>query len=74
VAATARIADRLKNSIGLMCSPSYNSKYVPHKDVSLPQSVQPYAYTEARNIEKNRQPLFLNPMNSVIPGTLLPQS
>ncbi|KAI5582797.1 hypothetical protein POPTR_007G117800v4 [Populus trichocarpa] len=54
VAATARIADRLKNSIGLMCSPSYNSKYVPHKDVSLPQSVQPYAYTEARNIEKNR--------------------
>jgi hypothetical protein len=64
----------MKNSIKVMCTPSYNDEYVPHKDVSLPQSVQPYAYTEARNIEKNRQLLFLNPMNSVIPGTLLPQS
>nr|TKR78510.1 hypothetical protein D5086_0000280750 [Populus alba] len=42
VTASERIWNLMKNSIRVMCSPSYNVEYVPHKDVSLPQSVQPF--------------------------------
>ncbi|KAI5582789.1 hypothetical protein BDE02_07G108700 [Populus trichocarpa] len=30
----------MKNVIRLVCSPSYDSKYVPHKDISLPQTLE----------------------------------
>jgi len=49
VTATARIANLMKNSIRLVCSPTYNHEYVPHKDVSLPQNVQPFDVSSAGN-------------------------
>ncbi|XP_002309856.3 probable glycosyltransferase At3g07620 [Populus trichocarpa] len=54
VTATARIANLMKNSIKVMCTPSYNDEYVPHKDVSLPQRVPPLALTPAGNNITNR--------------------
>ncbi|KAI0511800.1 hypothetical protein KFK09_012432 [Dendrobium nobile] len=32
----------IKNSIRVVCSPSYNVGYIPHKDVALPQVLQPF--------------------------------
>ncbi|CAK7355316.1 unnamed protein product [Dovyalis caffra] len=54
VTAAARIANLLKNSIRVMCSPSYDAEYVPHKDVSLPQYVSTLALPAAGNIIKDR--------------------
>lgn len=30
----------MKNVIRLVCSPSYDSKYIPQKDISLPQTLE----------------------------------
>ncbi|KAJ6875668.1 glycosyltransferase [Populus alba x Populus x berolinensis] len=38
--ATAAFPFLLKNAIRLVCSPSYDSNYIPHKDVSLPQILE----------------------------------
>ncbi|KAJ6419203.1 hypothetical protein OIU84_029338 [Salix udensis] len=54
VTATTRITNLVKNSIKVMCAPSYNDEYVPHKDVSLPQRVPPLALTPAGNDITNR--------------------
>ncbi|XP_011023106.1 PREDICTED: probable glycosyltransferase At3g07620 [Populus euphratica] len=50
----ARITNLMKNSIKVMCTPSYNDEYVPHKDVSLPQRVPPLVLTPAGNNITNR--------------------
>ncbi|CAK7355334.1 unnamed protein product [Dovyalis caffra] len=44
---TARLANLLKNSIRVLCSPSYNDEFVLRKDLSLPQIVQPFNYSAA---------------------------
>ncbi|KAJ6358765.1 hypothetical protein OIU76_000482 [Salix suchowensis] len=38
--ATEEIPFLLKNAIRLVCSPSYDSNYIPHKDVALPQILE----------------------------------
>ena len=38
--ATAAFPFILKNAIRLVCSPSYDSNYIPHKDVSFPQILE----------------------------------
>ncbi|CAK7355330.1 unnamed protein product [Dovyalis caffra] len=57
VTVTARIVNLVKNSIRVMCSPTYNLEYVPHKDVSLPQSVQPFNDSSAGNKTRERSTL-----------------
>ncbi|KAG0617273.1 hypothetical protein M758_5G177800 [Ceratodon purpureus] len=42
VRATAKVANLVKNSIRVVCSPSYNGSFIPHKDVALPQVLQPF--------------------------------
>ncbi|KAI4983580.1 hypothetical protein ZWY2020_025446 [Hordeum vulgare] len=44
----------VKNSIRVVCSPSYNVDFIPHKDVALPQVLQPFALPEGGNDIKNR--------------------
>ncbi|CAK7355314.1 unnamed protein product [Dovyalis caffra] len=57
VTATARITNLMKNSIRVMCTPSYKDEYVPHKDVSLPQRVPPLARSPAGSNITNRMTL-----------------
>ena len=40
--ATAKVEHLVKNSIRVVCSPSYNGSFIPHKDVALPQVLQPF--------------------------------
>lgn len=49
----------VKNSIRVVCSPSYNVGYVPHKDVALPQILQPFALPAGGNDIENRSGLIL---------------
>uniref|UniRef100_A0A0E0CGZ0 Exostosin GT47 domain-containing protein n=1 Tax=Oryza meridionalis TaxID=40149 RepID=A0A0E0CGZ0_9ORYZ len=44
----------VKNSIRVVCSPSYNVDFIPHKDISLPQVLQPFALPEGGNDVENR--------------------
>ncbi|KAK1268829.1 putative glycosyltransferase [Acorus gramineus] len=44
----------VKNSIRVVCSASYNVGYIPHKDVALPQVLQPFALPAGGNdVEKS---------------------
>ncbi|VAI45209.1 unnamed protein product [Triticum turgidum subsp. durum] len=43
----------VKNSIRAVCSPSYNVDFIPHKDVALPQVLQPFALPEGGNDIEN---------------------
>ncbi|KAJ6289323.1 hypothetical protein OIU76_025187 [Salix suchowensis] len=54
VTATARIVNLMKKSIRVVCSPRYDVEYVPHKDVSLPQSVQPFDVSAAGSDTRER--------------------
>ncbi|KAG6767510.1 hypothetical protein POTOM_028715 [Populus tomentosa] len=63
VTASERIWNLMKNSIRVMCSPSYNVEYVPHKDVSLPQSLQPF------NVSVSQ---IMPPLNAFIAPTTEP--
>ncbi|XP_020599962.1 probable glycosyltransferase At5g03795 [Phalaenopsis equestris] len=45
----------IKNSIRVVCSPSYNVGYIPHKDVALPQVLQPFALPAGGNDVANRK-------------------
>ncbi|KAK6916199.1 Exostosin, GT47 domain [Dillenia turbinata] len=47
----------VKNSIRVVCSPSYNVSFIPHKDVALPQVLQPFALPAGGNDIKNRTTL-----------------
>lgn len=44
----------VKNSIRVVCSPSYNVDFIPHKDIALPQVLQPFALPEGGNDVENR--------------------
>ncbi|XP_077233487.1 exostosin family protein isoform X2 [Tasmannia lanceolata] len=44
----------VKNSIRVVCSPSYDVGYIPHKDVALPQVLQPFALPAGGNDVENR--------------------
>ncbi|THU50530.1 hypothetical protein C4D60_Mb06t21200 [Musa balbisiana] len=39
----------VKNSIRVVCSPSYDVGYIPHKDIALPQVLQPFALPSGGN-------------------------
>ncbi|KAI9178431.1 hypothetical protein LWI28_026405 [Acer negundo] len=43
VKATEGVPLLVKNSIRVVCSPRYDSGYIPHKDVALPQILHPFA-------------------------------
>ncbi|RAL43923.1 hypothetical protein DM860_014059 [Cuscuta australis] len=47
----------IKNSIRVVCSPSYDVGYIPHKDVALPQVLQPFALPAGGNDVENRTSL-----------------
>ncbi|XP_031115725.1 probable glycosyltransferase At5g03795 isoform X2 [Ipomoea triloba] len=57
VRATEGLPLLIKNSIRVVCSPSYNVGYIPHKDVALPQVLQPFALPAGGNDVKNRTTL-----------------
>ncbi|KAE8709473.1 tRNA/rRNA methyltransferase family protein [Hibiscus syriacus] len=43
VRATEGVPFLVKNAIRVVCSPSYDVGFIPHKDVALPQILQPFA-------------------------------
>ncbi|KAK4367033.1 hypothetical protein RND71_014913 [Anisodus tanguticus] len=47
----------VKNAIRVVCSPSYDVGYIPHKDVALPQVLQPFALPAGGNDVENRTTL-----------------
>ncbi|KAF8411345.1 hypothetical protein HHK36_003892 [Tetracentron sinense] len=47
----------VKNSIRVVCSPSYDVGFIPHKDVALPQVLQPFALPAGGNDIENRTTL-----------------
>ncbi|XP_019177511.1 PREDICTED: probable glycosyltransferase At3g07620 isoform X1 [Ipomoea nil] len=57
VRATEGLPLLIKNSIRVVCSPSYNVGYIPHKDVALPQVLQPFALPAGGNDVENRTSL-----------------
>lgn len=54
VRATEGHALLVKNAIRVVCSPSYDVGYIPHKDVALPQVLQPFALPGGGNDIQNR--------------------
>ncbi|KAK3008107.1 hypothetical protein RJ639_014369, partial [Escallonia herrerae] len=54
VRATEGVPLLVKNSIRAVCSPSYNVGFIPHKDVALPQILQPFALPAGGNDTENR--------------------
>ncbi|KAI4382077.1 hypothetical protein MLD38_008083 [Melastoma candidum] len=57
VRATEGVADLVKNAIRVVCSPSYNVGFIPHKDVALPQVLQPFPLPAGGNDVENRTTL-----------------
>ncbi|KAG9459694.1 hypothetical protein H6P81_004202 [Aristolochia fimbriata] len=54
VRATEGLEFLVKNSIRVVCSPSYDVGFIPHKDVALPQVLQPFALPAGGNDIENR--------------------
>lgn len=54
VKATEGLPQLIKNSIRVVCSSQYDSGYIPHKDVSLPQIQQPFALQDSNIGLKDR--------------------
>ncbi|KAH7445118.1 hypothetical protein KP509_02G107700 [Ceratopteris richardii] len=54
VRATENVTFLVKNSIRVVCSPSYNVGFIPHKDVALPQILQPFALPRGGDDIENR--------------------
>lgn len=54
VRATEGLPLFVKNSIRVVCSPSYDVGFIPHKDVALPQVLQPFALPAGGNDVENR--------------------
>lgn len=54
VRATENVTLLVKNSIRVVCSPSYNVGFIPHKDVALPQVLQPFALPQGGDDIQNR--------------------
>ncbi|KEH27939.1 putative xylogalacturonan beta-1,3-xylosyltransferase [Medicago truncatula] len=57
VRATEGLPLLVKNSIRAVCSPSYDVGFIPHKDVALPQVLQPFALPAGGNDVENRTSL-----------------
>ncbi|KAL8476314.1 hypothetical protein ACS0TY_028836 [Phlomoides rotata] len=57
VRATEGLPNLVKNSIRVVCSPSYDVGFIPHKDVALPQILQPFALPAGGNDIENRTTL-----------------
>ncbi|KAI3451264.1 hypothetical protein Pfo_007929 [Paulownia fortunei] len=57
VRATEGLPNLVKNSIRVVCSPSYDVGFIPHKDVALPQVLQPFALPAGGNDIENRTSL-----------------
>lgn len=57
VRATEGVDYLVKNSIRVVCSPSYNVGFIPHKDVALPQVLQPYPLPAGGDDVENRTTL-----------------
>ncbi|KAL6560859.1 hypothetical protein OROHE_006036 [Orobanche hederae] len=57
VRATEGLPNLVKNSIRVVCSPSYDVGFIPHKDVALPQILQPFALPPGGNDIENRTTL-----------------
>ncbi|KAI3922134.1 hypothetical protein MKX01_005823 [Papaver californicum] len=57
VRATEGVPLLVKNSIRVVCSPSYDVGFIPHKDVALPQVLQPFALPAGGNDIRNRTTL-----------------
>ncbi|KAE8010495.1 hypothetical protein FH972_006863 [Carpinus fangiana] len=57
VRATEGVELLVKNSIRVVCSPSYDVGFIPHKDVALPQVLQPFALPAGGNDLENRTTL-----------------
>ncbi|KAG8383626.1 hypothetical protein BUALT_Bualt04G0033600 [Buddleja alternifolia] len=57
VRATEGLPNLVKNSIRVVCSPSYDVGFIPHKDVALPQVLQPFALPAGGNDVENRTTL-----------------
>lgn len=54
VRATENVTLLVKNSIRVVCSPSYDVGFIPHKDVALPQILQPFALPQGGDDIQNR--------------------
>ncbi|EOX91902.1 Exostosin family protein isoform 2 [Theobroma cacao] len=54
VRATEGVPFLVKNAIRVVCSPSYDVGFIPHKDVALPQVLQPFALPAGGNDVENR--------------------
>ncbi|GMP25792.1 hypothetical protein CsSME_00002483 [Camellia sinensis var. sinensis] len=54
VRATEGLPLLVKNSIRVVCSPSYDVGFIPHKDIALPQVLQPFALPAGGNDVENR--------------------
>ncbi|CAL5323721.1 unnamed protein product [Camellia sinensis] len=57
VRATEGLPLLVKNSIRVVCSPSYDVGFIPHKDIALPQVLQPFALPAGGNDVENRTTL-----------------
>ncbi|KAJ0040534.1 hypothetical protein Pint_27722 [Pistacia integerrima] len=53
VRATEGVPFLVKNAIRVVCSPSYDVSFIPHKDVALPQVLQPFALPRGGNDMEN---------------------
>lgn len=60
VRATENATLLVKNSVRVVCSPSYNVSFIPHKDVALPQILQPFALPQGGDDIKNRYFILLS--------------
>ncbi|KAH0853261.1 hypothetical protein HID58_093384 [Brassica napus] len=56
----------IKNTIRVVCSPSYNVGFIPHKDVALPQVLQPFALPAGGNDVENRTKFCICPGGSQV--------
>ncbi|KAL3621004.1 hypothetical protein CASFOL_035916 [Castilleja foliolosa] len=54
VGATEKVPFLVKNAIRVVCSPSYATGFIPHKDVSLPLVMQPFAMPTIQDILAKR--------------------
>ncbi|KAK9231459.1 hypothetical protein WN943_021694 [Citrus x changshan-huyou] len=54
VRATEGVPFLIKNAIRVVCSPSYDVAFIPHKDVALPQVLQPFALPRGGRDVENR--------------------
>ncbi|XP_024522746.1 probable glycosyltransferase At5g03795 [Selaginella moellendorffii] len=64
--ATSKVAHLVKNSIRVVCASSYSGPFIPHKDVALPQILQPFPSPRGGDDTEKRETLgfWAGPANS----------